>query len=114
MARQWFQNGQMIWRQDQRWIYVLTSDRRWEGYADRWVEGDPPNDPALMPPTGLQQPARGFGLVWREQLGGPKAAVGWALEKEQGVTGLAQEWQYGTVLRFGGEAIILFDRGTWR
>ncbi len=114
MARERFQNGQMIWRQDRRWIYVLYNDGRWEGYPDRWVEGDPADDPTLAPPGGLQQPVRGFGKVWRENLGGGRAAIGWALEPEQGLLAQAQDWDYGTVLRFGGEVIVLFDRGRWR
>jgi len=113
-ARQHFQKGQMIWREDQQWIYVLYNDGRWEGYADRWIEGDPEDDPALIPPEGLQQPIRGFGRVWRENLGGAKAPIGWAQEKEQGQTAQIQEWDYGIVLRFGGEDIILLDRGAWR
>ena len=113
-ARQQFHNGQMIWREDQLWIYVLYNDGRWEGYADRWLEGDPEDDPALIPPEGLQQPIRGFGRVWRENLGGAKAPIGWAQEKEQGQTAQIQEWDYGIVLRFGGEDIILLDRGVWR
>ncbi len=113
-ARQHFQNGQMIWRGDQRWIYVLYNDGRWEGYSDKWVEGDPADDPALTPPEGLQQPVRGFGKVWRESLGGAKAAIGWAQEKEQGQSAQIQDWDYGTVLQFGGEFIVLLDRGAWR
>jgi hypothetical protein len=65
-------------------------------------------------PSGFQQPGRGFGKVWREELGGPQAALGWALEKEQGVQGQVQDWDFGTVLRFRGEVIVLQDRGTWR
>lgn len=113
-ARQHFENGQMIWREDQKWIYVLYNDGRWEGYADRWLEGDPEDDPALIPPEGLEQPIRGFGRVWRDNLGGAKAPIGWAQEKEQGQTAQIQEWDYGIVLRFGGEDIILLDRGAWR
>ena len=113
-ARQHFENGQMIWREDQKWIYVLYNDGRWEGYADRWLEGDPEDNPALIPPEGLQQPIRGFGRVWRESLGGAKAPIGWAQEGEQGQTAQIQEWDYGIVLRFGGEDIILLDRGAWR
>ena len=114
MARERFQNGQMIWRQDRQWIYVLYSDGRWEGYPDRWVDGDPADDPSLTPPAGLLQPVRGFGKVWRENLGGSKAALGWALEKEQGNAYPAQDWDHGTVLRFGGEVLVLFDRGAWK
>ena len=90
------------------------NDGRWEGYPDRWVEGDPADDPSISAPSNLQQPARGFGKVWRENLGGPKASLGGALEKEQGLQAQAQDWDFGTVLRFGGEVIVLLDRGMWR
>ena len=113
-ARQHFQNGQMIWREDQQRIYVLYNDGRWEGYADKWVEGDPADDPTLIPPEGLQQPVRGFGKVWRESLGGVDAAIGWAQEEEKGLTAQFQDWDYGTVLRFGGEDMVLLDSGAWR
>jgi hypothetical protein len=104
----------MIWRGDQRWIYVLNNDGTWAGYPDGWKEGDPADDPALVAPQGLQQPARGFGKVWRENLGGPNAPLGWAVEKEQGVEARAQDWDYGIVLRFGGETVVLQSIGTWR
>ena len=113
-ARQHFERGQMIWREDRKWIYVLYNDGRWEGHADSWVEGDPEDDPALAPPPGLQQPIRGFGKVWRDSLGGAKAAIGWAQDKEQGQTALFQDWDYGIAVRFGGEVIVLLDRGAWR
>ncbi len=114
MARQRFHNGQMIWRQDTRQIYVLYNDGRWNVYDDKWQEGDPVDDPTIVVPPGVQQPGRGFGKVWREMLGGPKAALGWALEKEQGVEGQATAWDHGTVLRFGGEVIALLVGGDWR
>ncbi len=114
MARQRFQHGQMIWRGDRKQVYVLSDDGRWQGYEDKWVEGDPTDDPTLQAPASLQQPGRGFGKVWREQLGGPKSALGWALEKEQGVQGQAQDWDHATVLRFGGELIALSDNGRWQ
>lgn len=114
MARQRFHNGQMLWRQDTRQIYVLYNDGRWNVYDDKWLEGDPVDDPKIVVPPGVQQPGRGFGKVWREQLGGPKAALGWALEKEQGVEGQATDWEHGIVLRFGGEAFVLLEGGDWR
>ncbi len=114
LARQRFENGQMVWRSDDSSIYVLYGDGRWEGYDDTWVEGEPSDDPDLVAPEGLQQPARGFGKLWRDQLGADKAAIGWALEKEQGITGSVQAWQYGLVFRFGGEVLVLREDGAWR
>lgn len=114
MARQRFQHGQMIWRSDDRSIYVLGEDGRWEVFADRWVEGEPSDDPALAAPEGLQQPVRGFGKLWRGELGAGEAAIGWALEKEQGLTASVQAWQHGLVFRFGGEVLVLREDGAWR
>ncbi len=114
MARQRFQNGQMIWRSDDRSIHVLYSDGRWEAHTDTWVEGEPPDDPQLVAPDGLQQPMRGFGKLWRDQLGAGKSAIGWALEKEQGLTASVQAWQHGLVFRFGGEVLVLREDGAWR
>lgn len=114
MARQRFEGGQMIWRGDRSWIYVLYNNGAWAGYSDRWREGDPADDPGLTAPLGLEQPVRGFGKVWREDLGGPASALGWALEPEQGIEAYAQDWDYGIVLRFGGEVIVLQSVGTWR
>ena len=36
-----------------------------------------------MPPAGLYQPVRGFGLVWREETG-VRDRLGWALGEEAG------------------------------
>ena len=79
VAREPFEHGQMIWRKDLSVIYALQSGPgpgrrpggRWAEYPDTWREGLPESDPALQPPAGLRQPVRGFGKVWREQLGGP-------------------------------------------
>lgn len=114
MARQKFQNGQMIWHGHFGWIYILYNDGTWTSYPDQWFETHSESDPSITAPEGLQQPIRGFGKVWREELGGPNAKIGWALEKEQGVEGQYQDWSYGQVFRFGGETLILLDRGEWR
>lgn len=49
----------------------------------------PPNDPALIPPAGLLQPERGFGLLWRNS---PtvRERLGWALTPEAGYTATVQ------------------------
>jgi hypothetical protein len=52
--------------------------------------------------------------VWRENLGCVTSSLGWALEKEQGVQGQAQDWDHGIVLRFGGEMLVLLNSGMWR
>ncbi len=114
-ATQPFQQGRMFWREDQRVIYVLTADGRWFETADMWDESQPPYDASLTPPEGLIQPVRGFGKVWREQLGGPSAAIGWATGPEMGYEA---SWQYmasGLLLTDDeGRVYALRGDGTWR
>ena len=121
MARQRFQHGRMLWlSSDPRpgseagLVLVLLDNGSLQWFGDRWREGQPTSDPALVAPSGLQQPVRGFGLVWREQLGGPNAAIGWAVEPEQGITGTARAWDGGLVVRAGGELFVLLNSGAWR
>jgi hypothetical protein len=133
MASQPFQHGRMIWiGPDAEWSelqsVVLVLDQEgvggqkgaWQRYPDTWQEGQPESDPAITPPGGLYQPIRGFGKVWREQLGGLQAAsenplgIGWAIAPEQGLDGLAQRYEHGWVVRLNGERLLLADDGTWR
>jgi hypothetical protein len=121
MAAQPFERGSMIWDSSTQRIYVLYDSGRWESYVDTFVEGvDPAYDPNLPPPP--RQPQRGFGKVWREQLGGPDAAIGWALENERAVAGWRQPFDNGLLLWVDapadiatpGFANLLHDDGTWQ
>jgi len=113
-AFQPFQRGRMFWRGDETQIYVVRRDGTWDAFPDTWSEGQPSADPALVPPEGLSQPIRGFGKVWREQLGGPDAQIGWATGRESGGTLLIQAFRHGMLLRdFEGNVMILWDDGTW-
>ncbi len=102
MAAQTFERGTMIWRAAGE-IYALSSqsvdgvsNRYWR-VPDRWQEGDPPDDPSLTPPEGLQQPIRGFGLAWRSH---PQIrdALGWGVQGEAGYTGTYQPFERGGML----------------
>ncbi|MFN2292036.1 MAG: VPS10 domain-containing protein, partial [Anaerolineae bacterium] len=121
MAAQPFERGSMIWDSSTQRIYVLYDSGHWESYADTFVEGvDPAYDPNLPPPP--RQPQRGFGKVWREQLGGPDATIGWALENERAVAGWRQPFENGLLLWVDapadvatpGFANLLHDDGTWK
>jgi hypothetical protein len=114
MARQPFQQGQMIWREDLQIIYVLTNDGSWLSFDDEFEEGQPENDPALTPPQNLLQPVRGFGKLWREDLGGSAAAIGWATAPEAGVNATVQEWDNGVLITFDlANRFLLLDDGRW-
>jgi hypothetical protein len=95
-AQQPFENGFMIWLEPSRTIYVFYNFGRagsppvYEVYPDDFQEGDPESDPAIVPPAGLYQPIRGFGLVWRTH---PEVreGLGWATAPEVGF----QTWRQG-------------------
>jgi hypothetical protein len=122
LAEQTFEHGRMIWDSTTRQIYVLTDSNQWQAFDDTFDEGvDPAYDPALPDPP--KQPQRGFGKVWREQLGGTQAAIGWALEHERPVNGFKQPFQRGSLIwtdaiapgaSAPGTAYLLYDDGTWQ
>jgi hypothetical protein len=61
--------------------------------------------------------------VWREELGGPQADVGWALEAERPVAGWKQSFEKGMLVwtdsrlqgaSSAGTAYLLYDDGRWQ
>jgi photosystem II stability/assembly factor-like uncharacterized protein len=114
LAYQPFEGGVMIWDgapfdqahgAEAASIYVAVNGGEWFGRPDNFYEGDPESDPALMPPQGLYQPRRGFGLLWRGE-DGLRQALGWALANEVGLEGTAQPFE-------GGYAIAGPDGRLW-
>lgn len=90
-----FERGMMFWFGAEQAIYVLYNDAqnpRWERYPDTWQEGMPERDPTIIGPEGLwQQPRRGFGHLWRNNVG-VRGRLGWALhEWETPFTGTVQQ-----------------------
>jgi hypothetical protein len=121
-AVQPFERGRMIWldqlHEDQ--IYVLTygqdeNQGTWQQYVDTYREGEP-ESAGLTPPEGLLEPVRGFGRLWREELGGPEALVGWALAPEEGYTGAVQPFVHGLMLwnPLSDAIYVLWDDSTWK
>lgn len=96
-AEQRFEHGVMIWVGAEDRTYVLFDDTLytdvWNVYEDMWQDGDPVDDPSIVPPPGLYQPQRGFGLVWREQ---PlvRDRLGWAVAPEAGGGTAVQRTSY--------------------
>lgn len=104
----------MLWRDDEQAVYVLDADGAWVQYADTWDDSQPADDPALVPPDGLWQPVRGFGKVWREQLGGPQSTIGWALAGEMPFEMQVQSFAGGQMLAGPGESVfVLYTDGSW-
>jgi hypothetical protein len=113
-AYQPLEYGVMFWRADENAVYVLEADGKWVRFADTWDTSQAQDDPSLTPPEGMLQPVRGFGKVWRAELGGPQASVGWALAEEQGYDMLSQPFAGGQM--FTGpwdEVYILSADGRW-
>jgi photosystem II stability/assembly factor-like uncharacterized protein len=114
VAFQPFESGVMFWRQDERQIYVLQGNGTWIGYEDTWVEGQPEADPNLVPPEGLYQPIHGFGKVWREQLGGPAAQIGWATQREYAFDTVIQVFSGGLLIKGDADTLYaLYYGGRW-
>jgi hypothetical protein len=95
-AQQPFENGFMIWIEADRMIYAFYDAREgdsyptYEGFIDDFEEGDPESDPSIVPPSGLYQPIRGFGLLWRTNQS-VRDRLGWATAAETGF----QTWMQG-------------------
>lgn len=102
---QTFEHGWMFWRQADKSVFVVSELRIRQGQPsdvwwridDTWVEGEPDSDPGLQPPTGLRQPLRGFGKVWRNN-GFVREALGWATSEELGVTISWQQFELGWMM----------------
>ncbi len=98
-AQQIFERGRMIWLESQDKVYVLFGDGlpnpsgappdEFLAFDDTWQPGEPESDPTIVPPSGLYQPLRGFGKVWRNW---PEVrdGLGWALASEQAFDGVYQ------------------------
>ena len=122
LAEQPLEHGRMLWDSSTKQIYVLMVSGNWQAYGDTFEEGiDPAYDANLPPPP--EQPQRGFGKVWREELGGPEAAIGWALEGERPVGGWRQGFEGGLLIwtdavpageEGPGTAYLLYKDETWQ
>jgi len=112
-AEQHFERGTMIWIEEEDRIYVLYGDDqyspRWQIYTDAWDEGDPERDPTLAPPPGLQQPVRGFGLIWR-QYPDVRLRLGWAVDQETGFTTAVQRT---TRYKYNSTYVHALDGSVW-
>lgn len=116
-----FEHGTMIYVQGSpNEIYVLTLDNRFERFDDTWVQGVDPETTGLTPPSGLLEPKRGFGKVWRNNLE-VRGSLGWAMDSEQGSSATMQAFDHGRALFLPqrGQTYLLIDdpgglTGLWR
>jgi hypothetical protein len=112
-AEQHFEHGLMLWSGAEDRIYVLFEDPGsfpdWRIYPDEWEEGDPESDPSLVPPSGMYQPRRGFGLLWREEPG-VRDSLGWATDQEVAFTMSIQRTSFA---KYNTTYISALDGGVW-
>jgi hypothetical protein len=115
-AQQSFERGVMFWRKDTDEIYVLTQDGSWQVYNDTWEEGmDEYSCPDVAPRQTPPTPIRGFGKVWCEQLGGPDAEIGPALNDERGYEALWQRFERGLMWQGSdGYIYVFYEDNSWQ
>ncbi len=92
-----FEGGLMLWLPINNWhdIYSLYNDGSMSTTVDYWTSADPESDPTIVPPEGLYQPVRGFGLVWRGPYG-EREKLGWAVAPEHSYSTTYQDEAGGT------------------
>ena len=85
-AAEHFEFGGQYWLKESDEILVYWGGS--QAHTRDLPDGQPDSDPSLVPPEGLYQPVRGFGLVWRglTPLGDLRGALGWATEPEREYT----------------------------
>lgn len=103
MAVQPFERGAMLWMEgfaDRMpniiWVVFYDNQRGslvWRNYIDDWREGMPVSG-GEKPPTGLYEPIRGFGKIWREDAS-LRNTLGWAAAPETADSGHFQYFQSG-------------------
>lgn len=128
-AEQHFEHGRMIWLGTPQHplftnlptilvIYDASEypQQPWQSYFDHWTPDLPLDDPTLIPPTGLYQPVRGFGQVWRSN---PEVQerLGWAITPELSYTATTQsvpyEPEYGVFLSLSDGLVIWLGRASY-
>lgn len=99
----------MIWRGNNRRIYVLYNGDGWGSYQDTWQDG-------MNPETCVSNPIRGFGRVWcnndavRQGMGTPLER-----ETERSDSATIQDFANGLIIRLsGGRTYVLTVGGGWR
>ena len=111
-AEQHFQRGVMIWVEAEDRILVLFDDGnspRWKPYRDEWDAGEPVSDPELVPPPGLYQPVRGFGLLWRTEPS-VRERLGWAVDQEMAYQTMVQRTSYA---KYNSTYVRALDGDVW-
>ncbi len=101
-AVQGYERGQMVWLQGPPTsIYALFSTGRFQRYDDTYDANTDPVSGGETPPSGLKEPVRGFGKVWRTY---PevRTGLGWAVDDESGAQATVQVFERGQMIFLAG------------
>jgi len=120
-AVQTFERGMMVWMNENGgMIYVFNNNGTFQRYPDTFVAGQDPDNGGEIPPSGLLEPVRGFGKVWRT-MSGVRDGVGWGVSAEAGDTATIQDFTNGRLIYLPTRGNILAltysgssNSGTWR
>jgi serine/threonine protein kinase len=123
IAEEAFQGGHLFWRSDTDQVYIILdrqhdgrelTEGQWQPAKPAWKwDGSDPDGVGLTPPSGLVEPKRGFGWLWRNHLGGAAGPLGWALDQEYGFDnmGQAQVFEAGLIFKGSGPRIYVLLEG---
>jgi len=113
-ALQNFERGTMIWLNGP--IYVLYADGRAQQYPDTFTAGVDPESGGETPRSGLFEPVRGFGKVWRSTAE-VRSGLGWATILEEGGSAVVQRLERGWMIDMTQRTdilVLLDSNGTWQ
>ena len=101
----------MLWRSDNRKIYVLHEGGTWQQFDDTWNENQPTYSCGVeqSPPT----PVRGFGKLWCNQ-SSVRQSLGDAVETEWADRAAIQEFVGGLIFLVSEDAYVLPYDGAWK
>lgn len=119
-AYQVFERGIMMWLDGSpSRIYALYSDGTYQQFGDTFDENVDPESGGEVPPTGLREPMRGFGKIWRT-FAITKANLGWAISDEIADFTTVQEFTRGRMVYIPARGDVLAlvansdgGTGTW-
>lgn len=117
-AYQTYEQGFMIWAANPNGgagtIYTVYNSGGYQSFTDTWRAGVDPDSGGETAPDGLIAPIRGFGKVWRENIG-VRNGLGWATSSETGdnVTLLLYERGLMLLIPQRGEMVVFGADGTW-
>ena len=130
-AWQPFQQGYMLWQQNDDAVLVFDDDGEWARFSDDWDSQTYTNTRGTAP-AGTQAPVRGFGYLWATD-DSVYADLGWATDVEKGLCVLTQSFEDGTLLAgdpvdscfdnsenlvvdtyLGSNTVQALEAGTWK